>query len=283
VNAYRPRAVELFAGGGGAHLGIKAAGCETLACVEWDEKACDTLLANGAPAVRADVRAWRGCEGERVDIVWASPPCQPYSAAGKKLGSDDPRDCWPATLEQIKRLRPLVAIVENVQGAPAEVWAEQLRAAGYPCVCVWTLNAVEHGVPQRRKRMFVIAAVTEVAPPEPQDPIVVEDVLPHLKGCWFREEQYSSVAYHSSTTANTISTRGNTYVYAVNPGRRERQSSVHDFNGRRLTPEESQRIQGFPATYQFAGTVQERQKQIGNAVPPPLAQALVMSLLWGKQ
>ena len=169
------RCVELFAGGGGAALGLRAAGFTSAACVEGDAAAVATLCAAGFPGVRAwigtppedcDIPGWNPAsvrqdaglhdDGE-IHLVWASPPCQPWSRAGKQKGHSDSREGWPATIVALQHLRPRWVVIENVVGAPTQEWTQQLMDAG---VCartaVWDLDAVRYGLPSRRRRLFII-------------------------------------------------------------------------------------------------------------------------------
>ena len=158
----------LFAGAGGADIGLRAAAVTHLACVEVDADACATLAAAGFPAVRAGIGGDYTTErGEvvrwfdplpfvGVDLVWASPPCQPYSRAGKGLGAADPRDGWPATVAVLMAVRPRWVAIENVGGAPVAEWSAELAALGY-VVSAATLNCADYGVPQTRVREFIVA------------------------------------------------------------------------------------------------------------------------------
>ena len=112
--------VELFAGAGGASVGLHRAGFHSLLAVEWDKDAHATLQASGVSerAVCGDVREpslYDGLEG-RVDLLWASPPCQAWSTAGKRLGAFDERNGWPWTFDIIMRLKPKWVLCENVTG-----------------------------------------------------------------------------------------------------------------------------------------------------------------------
>lgn len=120
------RAVELFAGAGGLGMGITLAGFESLAVVEWDKWACDTVRENqrrGFPLVRewplheGDVRAidWSSVPKD-IDLLAGGPPCQPFSMGGKHKAHDDSRDMFPATVHVVRQLRPKAFIVENVKG-----------------------------------------------------------------------------------------------------------------------------------------------------------------------
>ena len=104
ASAPRPvRVLDLFAGAGGAALGLREAGFEHVACVERDPSAAATLRAAGFPAVEADVRDldYAALAGT-IDVLWASPPCQAWSQANqhaKLKGADDvERNGWPWTL-----------------------------------------------------------------------------------------------------------------------------------------------------------------------------------------
>jgi DNA (cytosine-5)-methyltransferase 1 len=120
------KSVELFAGAGGLAMGVSLAGFESLAVVEWDKWACDTIRENqrrGFPVVRN----WPLWEGDVRNFDWASipegiellaggPPCQPFSLAGKHRAFGDKRDMFPSTVEVVRKLRPKSFIVENVKG-----------------------------------------------------------------------------------------------------------------------------------------------------------------------
>jgi DNA (cytosine-5)-methyltransferase 1 len=93
------RLVELFAGSGGAALGLEAAGYSHIHCVERDQDACKTLRYAGFPAWEDSVENYcefvkrGGPPEEPVDAVWASFPCQPFSSAGKR-NINDKRNLW---------------------------------------------------------------------------------------------------------------------------------------------------------------------------------------------
>jgi len=184
-----PSCVELFAGAGGAALGLEAAGISHLACVEYDADACATLRAAGLPCVEGDVRdpdlyesEWVGC-----DLLWASFPCQAWSTAGKREGAKDERNGWPWTVDAIDCLEPEWFAAENVTGllthrggcasrclGPEEcprayfdnVILSQLRER-FAWVGFRVLNASSFGVPQHRRRVIIVAGPHAIEWPEP--------------------------------------------------------------------------------------------------------------------
>ena len=167
--------LELFAGCGGAALGLHRAGWKHLACVERDEAAAATLAAAGFPVLRADVRELDFSPfAQRVDLLWASPPCQPGSTAGKRRGSSDDRDGWPWTWDIIDAVRPTWFLAENVLGWTYHSRACRLDGGHHGCVgCSWEqsvlpalrdrfafagswrLDAADYGTPQHRRRVLL--------------------------------------------------------------------------------------------------------------------------------
>ncbi|WP_420958201.1 DNA cytosine methyltransferase [Burkholderia gladioli] len=128
------KAVELYAGAGGLAMGVRLAGFKSLAVVEWDKWACDTIRENkrrGFPLVadwpvhEGDVRKvnWSALENEEIDLLAGGPPCQPFSMGGKHQAHDDTRDMFPATVDIVRRLRPKAFIVENVKGLTRSTFA----------------------------------------------------------------------------------------------------------------------------------------------------------------
>lgn len=120
------KSVELFAGAGGLAMGVSLAGFESLAVIEWDRWACDTIRENqkrGYPVV-ADWPLWEGdvrefdwsSIPEDIDLLAGGPPCQPFSMGGKHRAYGDSRDMFPSTVEVVRRLRPRSFIIENVKG-----------------------------------------------------------------------------------------------------------------------------------------------------------------------
>lgn len=97
-----------------------------------------------------------------VDIVTAGYPCQPFSQAGKRLGTQDPRHIWPHIARGIGVLRPRLVVLENVPGhirRGLDVVIGDLATLGYDAV--WTtVRASDVGAPHRRERLFVLAADT---------------------------------------------------------------------------------------------------------------------------
>lgn len=158
-------AIDLFAGAGGLSLGLKAAGWDVRIAVEYDQTAIATHRKNMPDTLHLcdDIREidFRDYAGT-IDLVAGGPPCQPFSVSGKQLGKLDLRDMVPEFVRVIREVRPRAFLMENVAGLTTERFLpyledriEELRALGYE-VYWQVLNAADYGVPQNRRRLFVI-------------------------------------------------------------------------------------------------------------------------------
>lgn len=199
----RYTSVELFAGAGGLALGIAQAGFEHLAIVEWNSDACASLRYNADriplmrdwPIHEVDAREFDYAPyADRVTLLSAGAPCQPFSLGGKHRGDRDERNLFPEVFRAVREMRPDIVVVENVRGLlrksfrpyfeyillqlryadatlrSGETWREhkerlaRLDADGdhdsdglrYN-VTHQLLNAADFGLPQRRERVFIVA------------------------------------------------------------------------------------------------------------------------------
>lgn len=156
----RPTALDLCAGAGGLSLGLQAAGYDVLG-VELDPVAAEWHRAHVGPCVTESIATFH--PAGPVDLVAGGVPCQPYSAAGLRGGLDDARGQLFRHLVRIAVEADARAVVlENVvglltwgRGAALRAITEAFEAAGYRTT--WTvLDAADFGVPQHRRRLFVV-------------------------------------------------------------------------------------------------------------------------------
>ena len=326
----RAAVLELFAGTGGASLGLHRAGWVPLACVEREPAAVRTLRAAGLPAVEADVYTVDYSKWIRqVDLIWASPPCQPGSMAGKRRGGEDDRDGWPAALTAIDAAQPSWFLAENVLGwsyhaercsldqggCPACHYTHVLDQISlrFPFSGVWRLNAADFGVPQHRRRLLVWGGPlpldaegprpTHAAPgsdeglglpPWESMGQAVGDTLTRescaSRACYPCDGSHGRACSEPARMLNPAPTVTTSEV----KGTRASAQTAWGFNGgpdrasdaaylalgvRRITVQEALILQGFPADWPLQGTVEEQYTQAGNAVPPPLAEAVARLVL----
>ena len=155
----------LFSGIGGFDLAAEWMGWENVFHCEWNEFGQKVLKHHFPKAIsynditQTDFTIHRG----RIDIITGGFPCQPYSAAGKRLGKDDERHLWPHMLRAIREIQPRWVVGENVLGLVnwsgglvfEEVQAD-LEAEGYE-VQPYVLPAASVNAPHRRDRVWFVA------------------------------------------------------------------------------------------------------------------------------
>ena len=150
----------LFSGIGGLDLGLERAGMKVVWQSEIDPFACKVLKKHWPEVVNhGDIKQIDWGTVEPVDIICGGYPCQPFSTAGKRRGTNDPRHLWPWVRTAISELRPQYAILENVRGhltmGGLQVVGE-LAEIGYDAE--WrVISAAGVGAPHRRERVIILA------------------------------------------------------------------------------------------------------------------------------
>lgn len=150
----------LFSGIGGMDLGLERSGMEVRWHAEIDEFG-SRILRQHWPHVPnlGDVTRTDWSTVEHVDVIAGGYPCQPFSVAGEKRGTDDERHLWPYMLRAAATIRPRWIIGENVGGhvrLGLDIVLADLRAIGYDAR--WGLiSACAVGAPHMRRRVFWVA------------------------------------------------------------------------------------------------------------------------------
>ena len=294
-----PLALDLFAGCGGLALGFEAAGFRTLG-YEMLEDACETYRKNLHGDCIQEVLSRDTNYPEPPDVIIGGPPCQPFSVGGHQLGSDDPRNGFPAYLAAIERFLPKVAVFENVRGMlyrGKEYLAEvQDRLEELDYVVEAKLHLATHfGVPQKRERLFVVAHRGKWAFPVCKFPTpftagdAIKDLLerlpPNPKYLTASMDRYVAKyekASHCKVPRDLHLDRPSRTVTCRNlNGATGDMMRVKLKNGtrRRIVVEESTRLQSFPDWFNFAGNEGSQFNQVGNAVPPLMAKAIAKSVM----
>lgn len=326
-----PAVIELFSGCGGMSTGFLDAGFRVAAGFDIDRRSIEAYEYN---------HAYRGSRGfainlsnasgpsllsqaglERADIVLAGPPCQPFSVIGKRRGVRDERASLVFEfLRIVEEIVPSAVVFENVPnlatiegGAIVDEILSALQGMGYS-VSAKVLLAADFGVPQMRRRLFIVGArdvkrilfpeqthgASDLAQPTRVPYVTSRDALGDLPPaadfgeCGIHNHEPTE---HTKDMVARFST--------LPPGKRERRSfhdrlhpdrpaytlragtgnfsplrPVHYRYDRVITVRESARLQGFDDLFIWPDGMPRLQqyRQIGNAVPPPLAKAVATSL-----
>lgn len=283
-----------YAGPGGACEGIRSLGLDSYG-IEWDAAACATRAAAGHLTIRADLSTYR--PGGRPWGYWSSPPCQTFSTAGTGDGRDQLDDLaeviiaerWADADRFDSRTRHVIDAARVAVTCGAEwvameqvpavlsLWralAHVLERHGYS---TWAgvLCAADYGVPQTRRRAILMASRVRCAnPPTPTHaetpgmfgelPWVSAGSAVGWAGVVDRRQNGAPVVSVDRPAPTLTAAAGGAGVWVVNGGR----VSVRD----------ALIVQGFPHNYPVVGTLEQQHTQVGNAVPPPLAAAVVGAL-----
>ena len=163
-----PTVLSLCTGYGGIERGLDLAGFEhrVIAYVEIEAFAIANLVAKmeagqlpPAP-IYSDIKTFPAeVFRDRVDILTGGYPCQPFSAAGKRKGTDDPRHLWPFIRRHIQTIRPVRCFFENVEGHISLGLSTVISDLEEDCYrATWGIfSASEVGAPHQRKRVYILA------------------------------------------------------------------------------------------------------------------------------
>ena len=156
--------LDLFSGIGGFSLGLESTGgFETIAFVEKDDF-CQKVLKKHWPntTIEGDIRNVKGDKYE-ADIITGGFPCQPFSVAGKRKGTDDDRYLWDETIRVIRECKPRWFIGENVEGlininngVVLRQVQTDLEKEGFEVQCI-IIPAAGVGAWHQRKRIWILA------------------------------------------------------------------------------------------------------------------------------
>jgi len=329
------RVIDCFCGAGGLSVGFEKAGFDVVYAFDLDEAAIRTYKNNpiyhkGAAFVRNICKVSKQSIEEdlakplgEIDVVIGGPPCQGFSV--QRRGSDkDPRNNLVLEyVRMIKDISPKIFVMENVGGllsVRGKPYLAKLRKvlgdAGYD-IQLKKLTASEYGVPQRRKRVFIVGSRRgalkrgfEFPEPSGETEKTVYEAIHDLQNV-----DETAIANHKADKLSPLNLRR---IRAITAGQGhdslpdELQLDCHKNNAghrhldaygrmawdqpsptitarfdsfsrgrfghpeldRTITLREGARLQTFPDDFVFLGSKVEVARQIGNAVPPLLAEAV---------
>ena len=278
---------DCFCGCGGWSRGAVMAGMRVVGGFDINENACDSYSRNflGADVYIMSVDRFLAKEADFfVDIIHISFVCKPWSPLHTRVGKDDEDNI--ATLycvsDILEKMKPRILTIENTAGllhhhpAVFRRMIQSITSKGYNVT--WTvLKCADYGVPQLRKRLFVIASCPgEVLPnfPPPthsKDPattglkpwVTINEAIRHVPEKWvdhyLDEYEEPKPPYSGAKITPTICT---------NPG-----NVYHPSGRRQFTNREFMCLQTFPLCHKFGDA--EIKVQNGNAVPPAMAHAIL--------
>lgn len=343
--------IDLFAGVGGLSLGFEMEGFEVVLANEFDASIAEAYIKNrnNPNMIVEDIRKLPvhdtfGKYRNQVDVIVGGPPCQGYSQKGQRKTINDERNfLFRYFVDAVKEVRPTYFVMENV---PNLLTAEHgyfknevialFSELGY-IVNADVLCAADYGVPQNRRRAFIIGKLHGETPVEmPKvhpNRVTIWDAISDLNflesGEGMEIQEYVNAAEseyqrflrkdsenlfnHKATKHSEIALErlrmippkgGKEYLppehltKSIYSGTWERMDAddvsvtittrfdtpssgkfTHPYLNRAITVREAARIQSFPDNFHFFGTKTSQMKQVGNAVPPLLANAVAKAII----
>ena len=303
----RPKAVTLFSGMGSSSKALRDLGHNVIAH-DFMPEAVQTLRAAGFLAYEADVREidYSRALYRDVKVLAGGPPCQPFSQSHDGDGRYDPRDMIPEFLRAVAEMLPETFVMEEVQTLTWKRHADYLamvedhmRALGYR-VEHRVLNAADYGIPQARKRLFVVGIREDVAQgwerqgreavlwPDSADYVsrTMADALGWtVDTCEWRNHQVPDSRAHVddmrswwplTRAATTVVGSYRPEVQAAPGYRRKGDPPRQGTPGSVVTTREERLIlQDMPVDWPLQGNDAKRDLQVGNSVPCGLIRDLI--------
>ena len=347
MGMHQVRYISLFSGGFGFDLGAELAATPDIslhlvACVDKDVAARNTIrfnrpqvevIGDQANEFYGDITQLTtafllqrvGLQVGEVDLIIGGPPCQSWSILGKRRGFDDANGrLMHEFVRCVLEARPRAFIMENVDGflsfANGAAWQEisrQFRECDSPYfVHAWRLDAVQFGVPQYRKRAFLVGVdearcdASQLRAPLPTHrpqsnntlPLFFEDNVPFYKTV---RDAFARDMTHISNHKPRLHGEHVRLRYVHLPqGKRDpvdrtdrlrwdepsgtvlvgsggggARPFIHPEEPRHITVREAARLQSFPDEWVFTGSQTDQYRHVGNAVPPLLAAAVIRRVL----
>lgn len=291
--------LDLFAGCGGMSLGFAKAGYEIIAAIDNWDAAIKVYRQNFThPIIKQDLSAnldYTAFQGLCPDVIIGGPPCQDFSHAGKRDEEGGRADLTISFAEIVCAVQPQFFVMENVERAVTtqryKAAMTMLANAGYG-LTLRVLDASYCGVPQKRKRSFLIGGLGEQeiflqtyldAGLSPQSLTVRQyfqqelGFVPDTEFYYRHPRNYSRRAvYHLDEPSATI--RGVNRPIPPNYVQHPIDAAPISEGVRPLTTQERACIQTFSLNFQFSGTKSDMEQMIGNAVPVRLAEFVANAL-----
>ncbi|MHC5722844.1 MAG: DNA cytosine methyltransferase [Nostoc sp.] len=308
--------MDLFCGAGGITQGLVQAGFKPLASVEINPIASATHKNNfpqchhfSGNIEQFDSHNWLQQIGlPEVNLVIGGPPCQGFSVAGKRDHKDPRNRLFYEFVRVVSEIRPWYVVMENVPGILTiqngdvkKAIIEAFESIGYPNISVAILESAAYGVPQIRPRAIFIANRFGMPNPYPKAKLSPEEYkpiesaisdlpaytpIPEINHQWTKHspeymERIAQVPPGGSLYTKYVDAFKRQYPGKPSMTVKENHGGthIHPYLNRVISAREMARLQTFPDSFIFKGSMKKAMWQIGNAVPPRLAECIGYALI----
>ncbi|MFB2936096.1 DNA cytosine methyltransferase [Aerosakkonemataceae cyanobacterium BLCC-F154] len=308
--------VDLFCGAGGITQGLVQAGFQPIASVEVNAIASETYKFNfpqchhfNGDIANFNSQNWLNeIDSPEIHLVIGGPPCQGFSVAGKRDPNDPRNRLFKEFVRVVSEIKPWYVVMENVpgiitmkKGAVLKAIREEFAAIGYPNMSVAILESAAYGVPQIRPRAIFIANKFGMENPYPKIQLLAHEykpiesaisdlpeytAIPEINHEWTRHspeymERIAKVPPGGSLYESYVDAFKRQYPGKPSMTVKENHGGthIHPYLNRVISAREMARLQTFPDSFIFKGSMKKAMWQIGNAVPPRLAECISYALI----
>ncbi len=308
--------IDLFCGIGGFHLALSSFGAECVFASDIDTNVCAVYENNFHFKPMGDIKSIKSSDIPNHDFLCAGFPCQPFSISGHQKGFNDEQGRGKLFFQIIriaKEKKPKVILLENVRnlrfhdgGRTFNVMKNLLENGGYS-VFDEVLCASDFGIPQARKRLYIVAIrkeynILDFNFPSPlNDFRILKDILIEKddkydvsinQKCYFNEKaKFLNERFrHLIRIGYTGCGRQGERIYSIlgqaatlsaqggGPGGKTGMYLIND-KVRKLYPRECARLMGFPDTYLTSESIGQCYKQFGNSIVVDVVQYIIIEIL----
>lgn len=296
--------IDLFAGIGGTRMGFEMVGGECVFTSEWDQSCQKTYQANFGELPYGDITKIDANEIPNFDILVAGFPCQPFSTIGKRQGFKHATQgtLFYDVLRIINNKKNKAFLLENVQGLvnhdngnTFKIILESLEEAGYK-VFHKILNASEYGVPQQRKRIYIVGFRKDLFknkeinfsfPTGSKNKVFISDYLEKdIEGYSISEHLQKNYLFKKDDGRPVILDKNSkiqvkTLVSSYHKIQRLTGTFVKDGKTgiRLLSENECKAIMGFPKDFIIPVSRTQMYRQMGNSVVVPVIKAVASEMI----
>ena len=316
--------IDLFAGIGGFRLALESFGSKCVFTSEWDKHCQNVYQINFNDKCHGDITRVPETDIPNHDILCGGFPCQAFSISGKQKGFEDSRGTLFFDIIRIAKYhQPKLLILENVKnferhdmGNTLKVVLSALDEIGYT-VKYKVMNASKFGIPQSRKRIFIICVLKKHSdmfndydiPESNGETTFLKDIIlpnsqiekkcfvdtidtakyiendkeikPDLFGGYDQKPIRLGIVNKGGQGERIYSTKGHSITLSAYGGGLFSKTGGYLVNKRirKLSPRECARLTGFPDSFILSDNLNQCWKQFGNCVVVDVIQEILISLL----